>query len=528
MTGQPGGTSSGRGKIGLLAVLTALAVLSVSVGFVNALYSGYQVQKAQVIANSLASNRAYAEKLAEVVNVYVGAVHRQLRAGAQRLASQPGNARALQDELHRLASQADAVDSVWLADGAGGITASTAAAATPDGGIRRLADLGVRELRAGEWVTRRLGDAGPALVLVEPVARGPGGSPGFLAMLVALDDGSGMDRVISGQAPADAASVFLVSNTGDVLYRRHEAHTALVLTNLAPIRHAGAASLEDAEGNTILTGYAPLEKGNWAIVTQRTLDQVLSPVRALLAESLRFSIPAFVFTLALVCALAYAIARPLSRLTRAMAAGRDGGQDLNRLNAWYTEADTLREAVRATLAQHRREVGRLNRQTLTDPMTGLMNRRALDEALAEYADKQTPFAVIALDLDHFKRINDTYGHGVGDDVLIALAHALRGGLRGQDRPFRVGGEEFIALLPTDSAELAAEVSERLRTAVGGQEMPEGVGRVTVSIGVALWPADGATSAAVIQRADEALYASKQTGRDRVTLWRSLAGAPPVP
>ncbi|MDT4833453.1 GGDEF: diguanylate cyclase (GGDEF) domain protein [compost metagenome] len=340
-------------------------------------------------------------------------------------------------------------------------------------------------------------------------------------MMIALDDGSGIDRVISGQAPADGTSVFLVSNAGQVLYRRQATRSALVLATLAPIREAGAAPLEDAQGDTVLIGYSPLEKGNWAIVTQRSLDQVLSPLRALLAESLRFAVPAFLLTLLLVCALAYAIASPLSRLSRAMAAGTDAGQDLNRLNAWYAEADTLREAVKTTLAQHRREVGRLNRETQTDPMTGLMNRRALDEALAEYAEKQSPFAVIALDLDHFKRINDTFGHAVGDEVLIALAKAMRDGLRGKDRPFRIGGEEFIALLPTASAGQAAEVAERLRAAVAGQRMPDGVGQVTVSIGVALWPQDDTSHQTVIQLADQALYASKQAGRNRVTLWRAL-------
>ena len=332
---------------------------------------------------------------------------------------------------------------------------------------------------------------------------------------VALDD----DGRIVEYRP-DGTSVFLVNQAGDVLYRRQSARSALVLARLAPIREAGAAPLQDAAGETVLTGYAPLAQGRWAIVTQRTLDHVLSPLRALLAESLRFAVPAFVLTLALVCALAYAVASPLSRLSRALVRGQDAGRDLDRLPAWYAEADTLREAVKTTLAQHRREVGRLNRETLTDPMTGLMNRRALDEALADYEDKQEPFAVIALDLDHFKRINDTHGHAVGDQVLIALAQAMREGLRGPDRPFRTGGEEFIALLPTDRPEQAAEVAERLRAAVAARPMPEGVGAVTVSIGVALWPRDGAAPQAVIERADQALYASKQDGRNRVTLWRA--------
>lgn len=205
-----------------------------------------------------------------------------------------------------------------------------------------------------------------------------------------------------------------------------------------------------------------------------------------------------------------------------MRAGKPANADLGRINTWYVEADTLREAVQSTLDQHQDEVGRLNTQAQTDPMTGLLNRRAMTDVLGAYAADGAPVAIIAMDLDHFKRINDTFGHLTGDKVLMALAEVIRGGLRDQDRAFRVGGEEFIALLPTASATQACEVAERLRAAVAQRIMPDSVGRVTVSIGVALWPQDGASASDVIRRADEALYESKQAGRDRVTLWRDMA------
>jgi diguanylate cyclase (GGDEF)-like protein len=211
-----------------------------------------------------------------------------------------------------------------------------------------------------------------------------------------------------------------------------------------------------------------------------------------------------------------------------MSAGKSPGVDLGRLNAWYAEADTLRDAVELTLNQHQDEVGRLNTQALTDPMTGLLNRRAMTDVLDAYAADGASVAVIAMDLDHFKRINDSFGHMTGDKVLIALAEVIRAGLRDQDRAFRVGGEEFIALLPTGSAEKACEIAERLRTAVARRLMPDSVGRVTVSIGVALWPQDGESAADVIRRADEALYESKQLGRNRVTLWRDRAATEQSP
>ncbi|MBD9419164.1 GGDEF domain-containing protein [Achromobacter sp. ACM04] len=516
-------------KIGLLAVLVALAVLSVAVGFSNAMYSSYQVQKAQIIKNALAANHARAEKLAEVIDVYLDALHRQARNTASQLSASMGKPQALQSELQRLADQIDSLHAVMLADAEGRIVARSPTGQLADAKILRLADLGVSAPGPGAWVTKTPGAQAATLVVTEPVEDASGSPLAYLAIAITLDAGSGMDRIIGDRDEIAGMSVFLVGSNGDVLYRRHAPAGALDLASIAPARQGGAALYPQANGGAVLTGYAPLAKGDWAVVAQRSQDQVLSPLRELLGDALRSALPAIALTLLLVCGLAYAIAAPLSRLTRAMIAGKSGGVDVERLNAWYAEADTLRDAVQLTLNQHQDEVGRLNTQALTDPMTGLLNRRAMTNVLDAYAADGTSMAVIAMDLDHFKRINDSFGHMTGDKVLIALADVIRAGLRDQDRAFRVGGEEFIALLPMRSAAQACEVAERLRTAVARRLMPDSVGRVTVSIGVALWPQDGESAAEVIQRADEALYESKQTGRNRVTLWRDQASSePPSP
>lgn len=516
-------------KVGLHAVLVALAVLSVAVGFSNAMYSSYQVQKAQIIRNALAANHARAEKLAEVIDVYIAALQRLARNAGGELPAAMGKPQALQSELQRLAGQVDSLHAVMLADTEGRIVARSPTGQLADAKILGLADLGVSAPGPGAWVTTIPGTQAAVLTVTEPVEDAAGAPLAYLAIAITLDAGSGMDRIIGDRDEIAGMSVFLVGNNGEVLYRRHAAPGTLDLASMEPARHGGAALYPKAGGGAVLTGYAPLAKGNWAVVAQRTLDQVLSPLRELLGDALRAAIPAIALTLLLVCGLAYAIASPLSRLTRAMTAGKSAGVDLDRLNAWYAEADTLRDAVQLTLDQHQDEVGRLNTQALTDPMTGLLNRRAMTEVLGAYTADGTPVAVIAMDLDHFKRINDSFGHMTGDKVLVALAEVIRACLRDQDRAFRVGGEEFIALLPTGSAAKASEVAERLRAAVARRLMPDSVGRVTVSIGVALWPQDGESAAEVIRRADEALYESKQTGRNRVTLWRDRAPAePPYP
>jgi diguanylate cyclase (GGDEF)-like protein len=515
-------------KVSLFTVLIALAVLSVAIGFFNALYAGYQVQKAQVVKNSLASNVAYAEKLAEFINLYIDALHRQLKTSAGRLSDAGDTPQTLTAELSRVAAQAQGVSAVLLADAAGVIIARSDQAPAQLSGFNTLTELGMKERRPADWVVPCCQHDGQraALMLVEPVPGKDGAPGGFVAAVVVLERGSRLDRLIGEHPYDDGAAVYLVNVQGGVLYSHgaggpDESVLSLVKADVSPTSGPGSAQVRDASGHSVLAGYAPITKGKWAVVIQRPLEQALSPLKTLLAESLRFAVPAVIVTLILVCGLAYAIARPLARLTSAMgspeAVDRQGPR-ASLLKTWYFEADKLCEALIATLAQHRNEVGRLNTQTMTDPMTGLMNRRALELRFEELAAAGTPFAVIALDLDHFKQVNDVYGHPVGDKVLILLAKTLRDSVRQQDRPFRIGGEEFIVVVPAPSPDVALHTAERIRADVARKAMPDGVGHVTISVGIALWPQHGKSPEAVVKCADQALYASKSGGRNRVTLW----------
>jgi diguanylate cyclase (GGDEF)-like protein len=159
---------------------------------------------------------------------------------------------------------------------------------------------------------------------------------------------------------------------------------------------------------------------------------------------------------------------------------------------------------------------------LTDSLTGLYNRRGLEgrsEAIHfRPGGAQLAQVWIMADIDHFKRVNDTYGHEAGDEVLKAVADALRATARGADVVARFGGEEFVLVLPDTSADMAVRIAERLRLAiealstdVGGQVI-----RVTASFGVAQRAAQE-SQLEVLERADAALYSSKKEGRNRVTI-----------
>ena len=175
-------------------------------------------------------------------------------------------------------------------------------------------------------------------------------------------------------------------------------------------------------------------------------------------------------------------------------------------------SDRLRDSVQSTMEM-----------AVTDGLTGLHNRRYLERHLATLVQQATarekPLSVLILDIDHFKSINDTYGHAAGDEVLREFSRRVRKAVRGIDLACRLGGEEFVVAMPDTDAALAMLVGERLRQKIAGDPFPTGDAgvsvNVTVSIGICSLTSPDDTADALMKRADAALYLAKRDGRNRV-------------
>jgi diguanylate cyclase (GGDEF)-like protein len=170
-----------------------------------------------------------------------------------------------------------------------------------------------------------------------------------------------------------------------------------------------------------------------------------------------------------------------------------------------------------TRVREREGQGELERLSVTDALTGLYNRRHLTGTLANEVQRsrrlRRTFAVLLVDVDHFKQYNDTHGHLAGDAALVKIAEVLRKTTRGVDSVARYGGEEFLVMLLETTLATAAAVAERIRARVAAEAF-EG-GRLSVSIGAAEYPSHGDTPEELIASADAAMYQAKADGRDRV-------------
>ena len=182
----------------------------------------------------------------------------------------------------------------------------------------------------------------------------------------------------------------------------------------------------------------------------------------------------------------------------------------------------------ATSLQNAMMYKKMETMATTDGLTGLTNHRTFQEGFANLLERSARHghraAVLLLDIDHFKKVNDTYGHPIGDEVLRQVAQVLRKAVRVIDIPARYGGEEFAVVLESTDLDGALKLAERIREDVGRLEVPTDKGplRVTTSIGVAAFPDDASEQPALIERADMALYNAKQGGRNRVISYRDFA------
>jgi diguanylate cyclase (GGDEF)-like protein len=284
---------------------------------------------------------------------------------------------------------------------------------------------------------------------------------------------------------------------------------------------------------------------SWSIAVRQPLDSALQPARLLLYKLLLLGVVAAVVFGLVAYYLALHLSRPIEQLARAAKQVQDKqpgaqfqlqhpvreiaqlGQSIDAMTqSLLGKERELQEAnasLEATVAQRTAALTQANAELLSlathDALTGVYNRRRFDEKLTEYSllFRRTgrPFALLLIDADHFKRINDNYGHAVGDDVLRQLAQLIQMSIRSTDFVARYGGEEFAVLLPEIAKPDTPEVvAEKIRVAVAEAHFPQ-VGHVTVSIGVGLAdPADN-SHAMLIKRADQQLYQAKAAGRNQV-------------
>ncbi len=328
-------------------------------------------------------------------------------------------------------------------------------------------------------------------------------------------------------APGDAGNLYVIAPDGAMIVGlqaddrpRAERRLPSATTELLFESEGSPVTYADRDGTEVLGTLKRLQQLDWAVVAEITGEEAYAQVvrlrdlTALLVMGILVVVGFIAYRLGLL------IVAPLDRLTKGAAEVAAGDFAVD-LPVGKGEAGYLTEVFNGMVARLREGRQQLERLLVTDPLTGVSNRRHLLETLEIETSRarrsKTSFAILMADVDHFKKFNDMHGHVAGDEALKAVAVVLQEVTREIDHVARYGGEEFLVALPDTDIDGAVRAAERIRerlaeTGVIAQEQPV---TLTLSIGVAEFPADGESPESLIAAADAALYQAKRRGRDRV-------------
>lgn len=510
-------------RVDLRRLILWMCLFFVILGLGNSLHAAYQVQHGLLVQHSMETNRAYAQKLAHVTTLFLESSAQVLEGAALDVTESRLEPAATQKELEQLAGITDTFNALIAVDASGEIFAAKpesafslnthwqeAQAGQLHNSKRTTTISGALQGPNGRWLS----------LITHPIFSPDGSYAGFVGGAVYLQGGSALQNTLAQLHYQDGAYFYIVDEAGTVVLHPEQGLIGSSFKNTMPVPavlrgETGTQRMNHPESNDHLISYAPIPNANWGVVTRRPTEIALSDINELFLRTFYYSLPAFVVSLLAIWWLARLIARPLHELA-GVAANLDDRANFSRIRlikGWYLEAAMIRNGLMQSFSAIGNRIRKLHLDGTTDPLTGVVNRRGLDTAIEQLVAAAQNVAVVMIDVDHFKAINDKHGHAVGDEVLKTITALVMAEVRKEDVVARIGGEEFVILLPGTELDSARRFAERLRSSIE-QTRFDSVEHVTISLGVAYHPAQDADIHGVLAQADAALYRAKAAGRNR--------------
>jgi diguanylate cyclase (GGDEF)-like protein len=359
------------------------------------------------------------------------------------------------------------------------------------------------------------------MIITSPIFDDVGHYQGMVGGTIYLKSDNAINHLLNVHVLENGSYVYVVDRSGRIIYHPDPSRVYDDVSTNAVVQKlmqgkSGHAKVVNTRGKEYFAGYAFEEKTGWGIVSQTPVTVTKIPINALLEKVIIRSLPLILIILIVSGFLASTLSKPLTLLARFSEEAlhhQKSSDDFQKLSI----KSRIYE-VRQLYFHIRNHFHLLNNQIQLDGLTGLVNRRTFDIKIREWMEEITPFSLIMIDIDHFKKVNDTYGHLVGDDVLKFLASRISVYSNDKTFCFRYGGEEFGILVKDRNVDYAFQLAERLRTNLAETVSPTGQS-ITISIGITTSQEQDQDPETIIQRADLALYQSKETGRNRTTLFK---------
>ncbi len=512
-------------RIDLRYLITCLVIASIIITALNILLAAFHVQREVMFNNTQESNRVAAVKLANTTELFLQNAFAQLSWSAKILGNDFNNDALLESEVRRLHGQTSSFNSVLVLNN-----------------YRLVRTIAPENLNAkgrvaaNDALDKALHLDAPAVsppfvtanhnyvvLITAPIKNKNGERLGLVGGSIYLEKNSILNLLLGQQYYRDGTRLRVMDANGNVLYDNDKKGGKLEPWSSGLFGHetSGSALLGSSTQEQTLAGFALIPSSGWTVLVDKPVSTTLHPLTILQQRVIWNAAPWGILTTILALIISLFLARPLWQLAvqaRQMNSPKTI-ENISIIRSWYFESREIKRALLVGLTLLNKNMNELRQETLTDPMTGLLNRRGLQFKLEQWQVIKQDFTALAIDIDHFKQVNDTWGHETGDETIKKVAQLLTRYCREEDMVFRLGGEEFLVLMPNAAPAQGHDIAERLRAGIEANSLIAGH-TVTISVGVA-FSQDNATPDDVLNYADQALYRAKAGGRNRVIVYSRL-------
>jgi diguanylate cyclase (GGDEF)-like protein len=517
--------------IRLVYLITGLVFISILGTSIVQLIAAYKAEKDSLYETTLSLKYESAQKMSVTMNTLFSSIKYSLRIMSEHAASLKDPNASLQAGLDLFTKSSGTFNSVFIVNKDATVRAVSPQSAGDTSFVYKLTPLPVLQALESRKptvskpftsVTDRL-----ILLITYPIFNVSGEYEGFVGGTIYLQEKNILNDIF-GSFTASESYAYVVDGKGNLLYHPDSKRLGDNVASNKVVAELingkqGYDEVINTQGVPFLAGYAHSSENGWGIVVQTPLEVIEAESRKLINNVLLISLPLFLLILLVTLCLAKMLAAPFSSLAETAQKLVSGSRlsDLPKSVHWNYEAYHLNETILLAIDTLQQRVDNVSIEAQTDPLTGLANRRTMDACLEAWIQGNKPFSVIAMDIDHFKTVNDTYGHQTGDKVLKYLAEVVLSLTRKEDCCCRYGGEEFVVLLPDAPIDFALRTAEAIRKRLELHNSPTGK-PITVSLGIASCPYDASAAHPILQCADQALYTAKRSGRNRTVAYTAEA------
>lgn len=506
--------------LNLRKLILYLSIFSVVSLFIVSLIVSYYIEKHELLHNALSVNAEYAAKIANSSGSHFKMMQKELAYSAEILGKNFNNQKYMQNEVDRLKYQSNYFNSVTISDKNGKFL-SFAPLKLNFKKNKVIRSLGFKlslEKKAPVISPPYYGTSKNLLIFIsQPIFDEKHHYLGFIGATIYLKHDNILNKMLSSHYGYRHNYMYVVDQNKYILFHP-DMNKIGQLSNIniqsLARKNRGEIRLTDEYGNEWLAGFARIPTTGWMVISQQPASELLKETSDTVYEMLVGMLLFYILIFFIIWKISYLISGPLSLLAN-MASHLhkpDIEASIERVNPWFVEVRQFKSALLISSQHFKDTISKLKFYMHTDPLTHLYNRRGMGLSVAHFIETNIPFAIISIDIDYFKKINDRFGHDQGDVILKEIAEHIRSNFRDEDICCRSGGEEFVVLAARLKLENAVNLAERLRHKIESTSMPL-VGEVTISIGISHWPTTSQNIKTVFKRADECLYNAKADGRN---------------